>query len=216
MSDPLLSEQLRYYRRRAAEYDLTAYGDLEVARRRVERLISQMHPEGDVLEIACGTGMWTEALARTARNVTASDAAPEALQLARDRVTRTNVVFDVADIFCWEPGRRFDTIFFSAWLSHVPAARFEQFWYKLSTLLAPAGRVLFVDEHVDEASKEAYVAGTDEMITRTLRDGSRFQIVKNFVDPDRLIERLADLGWSSQIHRDGSDWIIGEAHRMQT
>ena len=48
------------------------------------------------------------------------------------------------------------------------------------------GRVLFIDEHVDERGKEAYVAGRDEVVERQLADGSTFRVIKNFVDPTGL------------------------------
>ncbi len=171
-----------------------------------------MRPTGRVLEIACGTGLWTEALTGPADTVTAIDAAPEVVQIARDRVRSANVSFEVADVFSWTPGTRFDVIFFSAWLSHVPASRFEQFWQSLRDLLAGDGRVLFIDEHVDEREKETYVAGRDELVERQLLDGSTFRLIKNFVDPERLELGLRRLGWEAAIRRDGSDWVCGEAH----
>jgi demethylmenaquinone methyltransferase/2-methoxy-6-polyprenyl-1,4-benzoquinol methylase len=211
MTDGVLAEQVDYYRRRAGEYDVTAYGDVAAACARIARLVAQMRPAGRVLEIACGTGLWTEALARTADTVTAIDAAPEAVEIARDRVRSANVSFEVADVFAWDPGTRFDVIFFSAWLSHVPTSRFEQFWQSLRGLLAGNGRVLFIDEHVDERGKEAYVPGRGDIVERRLRDGSTYRVVKNFVDPDRLEARLRGLGWDCAIRRDGTDWVYGEA-----
>ena len=77
MTDEVLADQVDYYRRRAGEYDVTAYGDVAAARTRIARLIAGMRPTGHVLEIACGTGLWTEALAGLADTVTAIDAAPE-------------------------------------------------------------------------------------------------------------------------------------------
>ena len=211
VTDDVLADQVHYYRRRAGEYDVTAYGDVAAARARIERLVAEMRPAGAVLEIACGTGLWTEALAEWADTVTAIDAAPEAVAIARDRVRPASVSFEVADVFSWDPGTRFDVIFFSAWLSHVPAGRFGQFWRLLGSLLAGNGRVLFIDEHVDERGKEAYVAGRDEVVERRLRDGSTFLVVKNFVDPQELELRLRQLGWDCVIRRDGSDWVSGEA-----
>jgi hypothetical protein len=102
-------------------------------------------------------------------------------------------------------------IFFAFWLSHVPANRFEEFWRMLRRLLAEGGRVLFVDEHVDERGKEAYVPGADEIVERELEDGAKFRIVKNFVEPQALRDRMRELGWDCLIHRDGGDWIHGEA-----
>lgn len=211
MIDEVLADQLDYYRRRAGEYDVTAYGDVAAARARIARLVAQMRPAGSVLEIACGTGLWTEALAELADTVTAIDAAPEVVEIAHDRVRSANVSFEVADVFSWNPGTRFDVIFFSAWLSHVPMSRFKQFWQSLEGLLAEDGRVLFIDEHVDEREKEAYVVGRGEIVERRLLDGRMFRVVKNFVDPDRLELRLRRLGWDCTIRRDGSDWVCGEA-----
>ena len=215
VTDEVLADQIDYYRRRAGEYDVTAYGDLGAARARIARLVAEMRPTGSVLEIACGTGLWTEALAGLADTVTAIDAAPEVVEIARDRVRSANVSFEVADVFSWDPGARFDVIFFSAWLSHVPMSRFDQFWQSLQGLVAADGRVLFIDEHVDERGKEAYVAGADEIIERRLNDGSTFRVIKNFVDPEQLELRLRGLGWDCAIRRDGSDrvWVCGEARR---
>ena len=53
---------MAYYRRRAAEYDLTSYEDVPRADRRIATLLAQLRPEGDILEIACGTGIWTRHL----------------------------------------------------------------------------------------------------------------------------------------------------------
>lgn len=211
MTDDVLAEQVDYYRSRADGYDETAYGDLQLARSRIARIVDDLEPGGHVLEIACGTGLWTEALARVADSVTATDAAPEALALARRRVASDTVELQVADVFSWSTERRFDGVFFAAWLSHVPASRFAEFWGLLIHWLAPGGRVLFVDEHVDVRDKESYVAGEAEIIERRLPDGRAYRIVKNFVDPEQLEAMLRPIGWRCRVLRDGDDWIIGEA-----
>jgi SAM-dependent methyltransferase len=212
MTDDVLAEQADYYRHRAPEYDATAYGDVGAALERIARLVERMHPAGRVLEIACGTGLWTAALAATAGTVTAIDTSPEVVAIARQRVRSAKVGFEVADVFSWAPGVRFDVIFFSAWLSHVPESRFDEFWRQLRGLLADGGRVLFIDEHIDERPKETYLPGRDEIVERRLNDGRTFRIVKNFVEPDRLERRLRELGWHCAIRREGDDWVSGEAH----
>ena len=212
MTDEVLAEQVDYYRRGASEYDVAAYGDdVAAARAHSAQLVAEMRPAGSVLEIACGTGLWTEALAEWADTVMAMDAAPEMVAIARDRVRRANVSFEVADVFSWDPGTQFDVIFFSAWLSHVPLTRFGQFWRLLGTWLAGNGRVLFIDEHVDERGKETYIAGWDEVVERQLSDGSTFRVIKKFVDPDELEPRLRRLGWDCTIRRVSARWVYGEA-----
>lgn len=209
--DDLLAAQVDYYRHRAGEYDVTAYGDLDAAQARITRVVAALRPAGTMLEIACGTGMWTGALAAAASTVTAIDAAPEAVEIARARVKAANVRFEVADVFSWEAATRFDTIFFAFWLSHVPASRFEQFWRQLRGLVAEHGRVLLADEHLDVRGKEAYAAGSDEIIQRRLGDGSEHRLVKVFIHPGQLSARLHQLGWQSHIRPDGNDWVLGEA-----
>lgn len=208
----MLAEQVDYYRRRAGEYDVTAYGDdVAGASALIARLVAEMRPTGSVLEIACGTGLWTQALAGWADTVTALDVAPEMVAIARERVPSANVSFEVADVFSWRPATRFDVLFFSAWLSHVPADRFGRFWELVRGLLAEGGRVLFIDEHVDEQGKEAYVAGQDEVVERRLADGSTFRVIKNFVEPEELEVRLRAMGWDCVIRRVSSRWVCGEA-----
>jgi 2-polyprenyl-3-methyl-5-hydroxy-6-metoxy-1,4-benzoquinol methylase len=209
--DDLLAEQVHYYRRRAGEYDVTAYGDLDAARARITRIVAALRPAGNVLEIACGTGVWTAALADAAATVTAIDAAPEAIDIARRRVTAATVTFEVADVFCWQAPTRFDTVFFAFWLSHVPASRFEQFWAQLRGLVPDHGRVLLVDEHPAERGKEEYAADSDEIIHRRLADGSEHRLVKVFIHPGQMQTRLHQLGWQARFRRDGHDWVIGEA-----
>jgi demethylmenaquinone methyltransferase/2-methoxy-6-polyprenyl-1,4-benzoquinol methylase len=216
VTSEVLASQADYYRRRAGEYDATAYGDVVAARARIARLIAEMRPTGTVLEIACGTGLWTEALATVAETLTAIDVAPEAVAIARDRVGSNKVRFEVADVFSWKTAEHFDVIFFSAWLSHVPRSHFEQYWQILRGLLAESGRVLFIDEPVELRDKETYLPDDDEIVVRQLQDGSEYRIVKNFIAPQQLERRLRELGWLCQIRRDNDDWvwICGEARPL--
>src|SRR5579862_4981426 len=101
MSQTPWQAQVAYYRHRAAEYDLTSYEDVPRADRRIAALLDQLRPDGDILEIACGTGIWTHHLAGHARSLTALDAAPEMITLARQRVADFSVTFVAADVLDW-------------------------------------------------------------------------------------------------------------------
>lgn len=138
--DTLLAEQVSYYRARAGEYD-----ELYADRAGWDALIAPLPIGGDVLELACGTGRWTPLLAARAWSVTAVDAAPEMIAIARERVTGLPVEFITADLFTWHPSRRFDTVFFAFWLSHVPPARFAAFWSIVRAALGPDGQACFLD-----------------------------------------------------------------------
>ena len=190
---------------------MTSYEDLPRASRRIAALVGELQPGGDLLEIACGTGIWTRHLVTYARSVTAIDAAPEMIALARQRVTGRRVIFQAADVLEWSPPRRFDTVFFAFWLSHVPAAAFGRFWSVVRTALASDGRVLFVDDQPAAAGRETYVAGSSEVVERRLQDGTRHRLIKLVRDRQDLTRQLTQLGWQAAIRQSGPDWLLGEA-----
>jgi len=200
----LLAEQTAYYRARAGEYD-RVYDN----RHDLQNLLSVtdgLPITGDVLELACGTGQWTPSLAARAQTVTALDSSPEVLGIARTRAGTSHVHFEQADIFTWQPQRRYDTVFFAFWLSHVPHSRFAGFWETVAAAVEPHGRVVFVDEGPAEAAREE-VAAT----VRRLDDGSRYRIVKIFHDPDTLTHDLTALGWTADIRLKGN-FLVGVTH----
>jgi SAM-dependent methyltransferase len=209
-SDALLAHQIEYYRRRASEYDETSIEDLEAGERLFGELIERLAPSGDVLEIACGTGLWTQHLAPRAGILTALDSSPEMVELARAR-TGDGPEFVVADVFEWDPPRSYDSIFFGFFLSHVPPARLADFWRLLHrSLAANGGRVLFVDEGPPRAPLEPDLAGDSSgTAKRRLRDGSLHTLVKVFYDPEELTRTLAGLGWTAEIELTSEGLIVG-------
>jgi SAM-dependent methyltransferase len=212
--DGLLEEQKAYYRARAAEYDewflrrgrydygpeFRAAWDAEVAE--VQRRLDDFRPAGRVLEIAAGTGWWTERLLRHAAHVTALDASAETLALNRARVGTDRVRHVQADVFAWTPDAAYDVVFFGFWLSHVPPARFAELWGRVRAALAPGGRVFFVDSLRSERSTardHVLSAEGDVVMQRKLNDGRSFRIVKVFYDPERLERDLGKLGWHVDV-----------------
>jgi trans-aconitate methyltransferase len=204
VDDLIIDEQIAYYRARAAEYEQGAYGDVDAL---LHQVVVPVPAGSDVLELACGTGLWTEQLATRAATVTAVDAAPEMIELARVRAPQATFV--LADLFEWRPPRRYDAVFFSAWLSHVPAERFDAFWAFVGRCLRAGGRAVFLDEHVSEAGKERWLA--PDVAERSLSDGSTHRIVKTFFDPAELVARLHDLGWDADVRSFGPGWVLGTA-----
>jgi SAM-dependent methyltransferase len=204
----LVAEQVAYYRARAPDYDDAYLG------KDWDRCIDELPIGGDVLELACGSGHWTPMLAARARSVTAVDAAPEMLALARQRARGLPVEFIQADVFAWQPPRRYDTVFFAFWLTHVPPARFAAFWSMVGMALAPGGRVCFVDDSDRERAGERVVPDEPTpAVWRRLGDGSEHRVVKVYYSRAELAARLAELGWSASIHETGTPLLVGTAQR---
>ena len=205
MSD-LVAEQKRYYAERAPEYDDWWYrrgryaldsdalarwqADAAEAEAALERFTSG----GKALELAAGTGIWTRKLVRLADRVVAVDANAETLALNTSAAELVR-----ADVFEWEPAERFDLVFFSFWLSHVPAWRFDEFWSLVRAALTPRGRVFLVDSGAGDTAYTG-TAQSDGEETRSLADGRTFRIVKRRWRPDELAERVRPLGFELDLH----------------
>ena len=190
--EPLLAEQLAYYRALGLGYEdptIWGLGGSEVA-----EALDSFGPTGDVLELACGTGMWTQQLLRHATSVTAVDAAPEMLAVAAARFGDSRVRFVEADLFTWRPDRRYDVVFFAFRLSHVPLERFESFWSLVADCLEAHGRVFFVDDAYRTA-EELIDGALSSSIRRCFNNGTAYRIVKVPHQPRDLEDRLGRLGW---------------------
>src|ERR1700676_5216230 len=152
---PLLDQQIAYYRARAPEYDEWFLREKRYDRgpehrkewfRDVEQIAAVLRStvrEADVLELACGTGLWTQRLAENNRRIVAVDSSPEVIAINRERLGSANVEYTIADIFSWTPSTTFDLVFFSFWLSHVPPGRFDAFWANVRAALRPGGQAFF-------------------------------------------------------------------------
>ena len=199
--DALLAEQADYYRARAPEYDATV-GYAPDTQSALIAAIERLAPRGRVLELACGTGQWTQILAETASELTAVDASAEMLELNRTRLSRPDVNYIQADLFAWNPPpHHFDVVFFAAWLSHVPPQRFDAFWGQVALALADSGRVFVIDELPAVAVEEKPAAGAPApAVYRRLATGARFRAVKVFFEEGELERRTAELGFALEVH----------------
>ncbi|MEO7003735.1 MAG: class I SAM-dependent methyltransferase [Ktedonobacterales bacterium] len=238
----LLAQQIAYYRARAGEYDewflrqgRYDHGAQENARwftevAEVEQALAafcQQHPGTSALELAGGTGLWTEHLLRTTpslAHLTVVDSAPETLAINRERIARLAQVGDdtaqrveyiEGDLFAWRPApsEKYDLVFFGFWLSHVPPERFDAFWALVRDCLAPDGRVFFVDSRyaAQSTARNHQLEGAGATtLTRRLNDGKTYRIVKVFYTPDELTERLSALGWRIAVHATPTYFLYGE------
>lgn len=205
--DPLLAEQVAYYRAVADEYE--THGIPGAGADELVRALEAFRPAGQVLELACGPGAWTERLLAHADQVTAVDAAPEMLARARARVEDERVRFLQADLFTWRPDRRYQVVFLGFWVSHVPLARFEAFWGMIADCLAEDGRVFFVDDAF-RTPEELIEGEASSTIERRLNDGRAFRVVKVPHQAAALEERLRNLGWDLRVTQTAGPFYWGE------
>lgn len=227
--DTVLQTQIEYYRQRAAEYDEWFYRQGRYDRgpevnekwhAEAASVRQAVHALGDVehaLELAPGTGIWTQELARLADRVTAIDASAEMLAINRAKLTKldraTSVTYAQADLFTWEPQEQYDLVFFSFWLSHVPPQELDPFLAKVRRALRPGGKAFMIDSRRDESSLPSDHALPDEGIihTRKLNDGRAYQIVKIFYTPETLAAAFARNHLRAQVDETPTFFIYAQA-----
>ena len=187
-----------YYARRAHEYERIydkpeRQADLTSLRESIPSLLDGR----DVLEIACGTGFWTQFVATRAASVLATDVNEEVLELARRKsYPRDNVAFDLLDIYSeGDLPRRFDAGLAAFWWSHVPRQSYGLFIEHFHRRLQSGAIVVFLDNRYVQGSSTP-LSRTDEhgntYQTRTLDDGTSYEVLKNIPDESELAGALGN------------------------
>lgn len=194
MSDTTLQA---YYAARALEYDeVYLKPERQADLRAIERWLSSRFIDAHVLEVACGTGYWTQFIAPLASAITAIDATAETLKIAEQRVRNNDVHFEVGDAYALphiEGG--FDGAFAGFWFSHVPKERRQEFLSGLHARLKPGARVILLDNRYVENSSSAIVdedADGNTFQNRVLKNGETHRVLKNFPDEAELQSLIAD------------------------
>jgi len=203
-----------YYGKRAGEYERVyakpeRQADLSVLRARLAKACAGRA----VLELACGTGWWTQVIAPAAREVAALDASEEVLAVARGKsYPPGRVSFATGDAYAPpDLGRRHDLLLAAFWWSHVPLARLDGFLANAVRAVAPGALMVFLDNRFVEGSStpiERRDAQGNAYQLRTLEDGSRHEVLKNFPSEGELIRRASKFGWGANVELLPHFWLL--------
>jgi SAM-dependent methyltransferase len=196
-------EHALYYAARAAEYDLSVgYGTP-----RVEACLAPLKARfqtalkgHDALEVACGTGYWTQNAAATARSILAIDLDPASIALGQARVASLpGVRCQLADAYSLEGiSGPFTAAFSLFWWSHMPKSKIHGFLRTLHARLLPGALVMFVDQlPYSHGERRRYDEEGNLLEARRLLSGGTFEIVKNFPTQAELAGVLA--GFAEQL-----------------
>ena len=216
----LKQDMAEYYAKRSAVYE-----EIYTRPERQDELLTlqvrvQEIMEGhDVLEIACGTGFWTEQIAATAQSVLATDVNPEMMKLAQAKKTLAGKVqFAVTDVFNLDfnppPEKPFTAVFLGFLWSHIGRQDQSKLLAHLRAKLGANILLVMIDN--------SYVDGSSTVIARTDEhgntyqqrrlpgqpDGDRYEIMKNFPTDSNLRKTLASHTRDLRILRLEYYWML--------
>ena len=202
-----------YYAARAPEYDrIYLKPERQADLRKLEAWLPTCFTSRKVLEVAAGTGYWTQFVAPHAASMVITDGASETLEIARQRVKGDQHAFTVADAYALPASLgQFDATLVGFWLSHVPCSRLKDFFASLHARLQPGAVVVMLDNLYVEGSSHAISERDTEgntYQTRQLDDGSIHRVLKNFPDEQRLRAMIEGLGVQAQYRRYDYFWTF--------
>jgi demethylmenaquinone methyltransferase/2-methoxy-6-polyprenyl-1,4-benzoquinol methylase len=204
----------QYYAKRAAIYEQVydkpeRQHELEWLRRRMPEVLRGR----TVLEVACGTGYWTQFIAREAAKVYACDINDAVLEIAREKpIPPGRVSFFKADAVTLEgaPGGC-DAAFAGFWWSHVKKSDLAKFVQNLAARLAPGAVVGILDNRYAEGSSTPISRRDAEGNTYQLRhlpNGEEYEVLKNFPTPEELAEAVRPVAREAQLETVTYYWLM--------
>ncbi len=207
------SRMKSYYRERAPVYDhVYAYPERQNDLRFLEDYIPEQFTGLDVLEIAAGTGYWTQFIAPEAKSILATDALIEPLAQIEKRAIAKPVAVQVVDAYSLAdiPGR-FNGAFAGLWFSHVPKQRIGEFLDNLHQILKPGATVLFIDNSIAQCERLPQ-SHTDQwgntFQDREVEDGSIHRVLKNFPTESELVQAISNIGLNAEYISLENFWLF--------
>jgi demethylmenaquinone methyltransferase/2-methoxy-6-polyprenyl-1,4-benzoquinol methylase len=203
-----------YYAQRAQEYErIYQKPERQEDLRTLRTFVDAEFRGADVLEVACGTGYWTEILARTASSVMATDVNDEVLAVAQSKdMDQQRVTFTNADAWALPPfSRKFNAGFAAFWWSHLAKNRVREFLRGFHRALAPGAIVLFMDNMYVDGSSTPISRKDAEGNTyqlRRLNNGSTHEVRKNFPTEAELREVVDGMAAQVEVKFLGYYWLL--------
>ncbi len=202
----------RYYAQRAPEYErIYQKPERQADLHTLREFVAQTFTGRRVLEIACGTGWWTEVLSTTARSVLATDINDEVLAVARTKkLGDAPVSFQRTDAFQLDQlAGEFDAALAVFWWSHLTRTDLERFLEILHRRLESGSVVVFIDNIFVPGSSTPISRRDEEGNTyqqRRLDDGSTTEVLKNFPTDEEIARELQDCVRELTISRTQYFW----------
>ncbi len=204
---------IEYYARRAAEYErVYSKPERQVDLQTLKEFLGGVFACERVLEIACGTGYWTQFMAKSATAILATDFNSDVIDLARQKVFGAcRVHFTEADAYSLDTvSGDYTAGFHGFWWSHLPKNKMRLFLSAFHSKLPTGAKVVMIDnQYVNGSSSpiSRHDADGNTYQLRRLDDGSEHEVLKNFPSDEDIISSLAGFATEIGVRRLHYFWI---------
>ena len=208
---------LNYYAKRAPEFEeIYQIPERQEDLSKLRSCVRETFAGREVLEIACGTGYWTEILAESAASVFATDASEEVLEIARSKAgirSCGKVEFLQMDAYTLEGAPTASACLMGFWWSHMPRERIPGFLRVVHSKLKPGAVVMIMDNRYVEGSSTTITRRDEHGNTyqnRRLKnsDGNIYEVLKNFPTKDELFEAVEAYATNVRLEVLKYYWIL--------
>jgi demethylmenaquinone methyltransferase/2-methoxy-6-polyprenyl-1,4-benzoquinol methylase len=178
----------------------------------LERHIANQFAGRDVLEVAAGTGYWTQFICQKANSILATDVIVEALAQIKLRGGTDTVSTRLIDAYSLdELHQTYTGAFAGLWFSHVPVGRRREWLVSLQRRLDPGAIVVLLDNSLAQCERIPLTYSDERGNTyqdRFTDSGEIYRVLKNFPTEKDLLEATSGLGSGRRYQELEHFWLF--------
>ncbi|ENQ3108734.1 class I SAM-dependent methyltransferase [Bacillus cereus] len=205
-----------YYSNRAKSYEEVYFRDDPIRQTElmeIKDVLKEKFVGRNVLEVACGTGYWTQYVAKTAQHITAIDYAEEVLTLAKEKqLLPSKVSFVQGNAYKLNQlAKTFNGAYANFWFSHIPKENIFPFLEQFHEVLERGSIVCMVDNMYNEGIGGTLISKPNDENTykiRPLADGQQYEIIKNYYSKEELTAIFEPFAVDLEIHMNKCFWSV--------
>ncbi len=189
-------DNLRQYYRKRANYYEKIYNIKDPERLKEQEIIEdnilKLFKNKEVIELACGTGYWTQKLSKVACSIITSDILKEMIEIAKKKHYFCPIIFRKENAYNLTfKNNYYNAGFVGFLLSHIPKEKLTYFFEEFHRIFKKGALIFMMDNVFNEKYggkliKIPFNKNTYKL--RTLENGEEFRIIKNYYSEKDLFK----------------------------
>ncbi len=195
-----------YYKKRAKVYDQSMYFRDEPNRNKeiveITKTVKKIFKDKNIIEVACGTGYWTQIVSGVAKKIKATDAVGEMINIAETKKYSCPVDFEISNATKLSyKNKLFDAGLANFWLSHMYRKNVPKFLKKFHRVLK-SGSIVFLCDNVfhNDPFETPFIEEKGDGFRIRKLDNQEYKVIKNYYRKSDLIKLFSPYARNSNIN----------------